>query len=84
MFLTRFFGRLWRRKSPAETVPESAPPVEAKPDDDDFDATWRAIMRKWNRPISDLKGDGTQLEALIKRVEQTAQNGELAMRGGRS
>lgn len=84
MILTRIFGRLWRRKSRAEATPESAPPVEVRPDDSDFDTTWRATMRKWQQPISDLKGDGTQLEALIKRVEQTAAHGELAMRGGRS
>jgi hypothetical protein len=80
MFLLRALKRLSRRRLESANPAESAPPQPAPPSEDEFDESWSRAMRKIDRPMRDLRGDGAKLDGLIKRIEATTHLGELAMR----
>ncbi len=82
----KFWNLVQRVKSifgGAESSSSQAPATEVS-SEDEFDDTFRRMIRQIDHTYSDLRGDGARLETLIKRIEATTRNGEAAMRGQRS
>lgn len=72
--LLGLFSRSARTTAPAGATPP-------KKQESELDATLTRMMDRVNAPIRGLRGDGEELKALVRRIEETTNRGVSLMKG---